>query len=78
MAVVIPALSVDPGVRRGVALILSLTMIVEMVPIVVQALRGTTSHFNVQGALNTALWQLMVAAILRFHDGQPTATLRGW
>ena len=64
MALLLPSLSVSPEVRRGIAWALALTMIVEMLPIFVQALRGTTSHFNVQGALNTALWQMMVGAIV--------------
>ncbi len=64
MAVFLPSLSVDPGIRRAIAWTLSLTMVVEMVPISIQALRGTSSHFNTDGPFNTALWQTMVAAIL--------------
>jgi hypothetical protein len=65
MALVIPALSVDSGVRRGIAWTLSLGMIAEMVPIVAQALRGTTSHFTLQGPFNAALWQILLAATTR-------------
>lgn len=64
MAVLTPALSVGAGVRRGIAWTLSLTMLMEMAPIVVQGLRGTTSHFNTQGPFNAALWQMMMAAII--------------
>lgn len=64
MAIVIPTLSIDPAARRGIASILSLMMIAEMGPIVVQALRGTTSHFNIQGPFNAALWSLMMGAIV--------------
>ncbi|WBB53208.1 hypothetical protein [Verrucosispora sp. WMMD573] len=38
--------------------------VVEMVIIVGQVLRGTTSHYNETSAVNAALWQLMGAAIM--------------
>lgn len=64
MAVIVPMLSIGSGWRSALAWILSMTMIVEMFPIIVQAVRGTTSHFNTQGTFNTALWQVMVVAIV--------------
>jgi len=64
MAVLIPALSVGEGVRGALAWTLALTMIFEMVPIGVQALRGTTSHFNMQGWFNSVLWRTMMVAIV--------------
>jgi hypothetical protein len=64
MALLLPALSVGEGVRRALAWTLAITMILEMVPIAWQPLRGTTSHFNMQGAFNTALWRTMMVAIV--------------
>ncbi len=64
MAIVTPLLSISPGLRRGIEWTLAITMILEIVPIVVQALRGTTSHFNTQGPFNAAVWKLMAVAIV--------------
>ncbi|MBC7544362.1 MAG: hypothetical protein H7338_16700 [Candidatus Sericytochromatia bacterium] len=63
MALIVPALSIPAPLRHGVVWALSLTMIVEMAAILIQAIRGTTSHFNLQGVFNTAVWQVMAAAI---------------
>lgn len=63
MAIVVPALSIGPTLRSGIAWILSGTMIVEMMLIVVQALRATPSHFNRVGAFNTWTWNTMAIAI---------------
>ncbi|MBX7266963.1 hypothetical protein KIF24_13610 [Micromonospora sp. Llam7] len=38
--------------------------VVEMIVIVGQVLRGTTSHYNETSSLNAALWQLMGTAII--------------
>lgn len=64
MAIVTPLLSVDAGLRRGIEWTLAITTIVETVPIVGQALRGTASHYNTQGAFNAAVWQVMAVAIV--------------
>ena len=40
------------------------TFIAEMVPITLQVLRGTTSHFNVSTPLDAALWSLMAVSIV--------------
>jgi hypothetical protein len=64
MALIVPALAIDSAARRGVAWALSSTMLVEMVLIVFQALRGTMSHFNVRGLLNAAVWRTMMVAIV--------------
>ena len=53
--------------RRLVAVIgwiLVGTFIAEMMPITLQVLRGTTSHFNVSSPLDTALWSLMGISIV--------------
>lgn len=64
MALVVPALSLGAGARRAIAWTLALTMIAEMGPIAVQALRGTTSHFNLATRLDGALWRIMGSAIV--------------
>jgi len=64
MAVILPAVSVNPVARRAIAWILALTMITEIVLIVLQAVRGTTSHFNARGLLNSAIWNTMAGAIV--------------
>lgn len=63
MAVLVPALSVRASVREGLAWTLAATMMVEMIPIIVQAGRGTGSHFNVRTPLDAGLWRLMTSAI---------------
>lgn len=60
----IPSLGLPPTASRALGAALSLTMIVEMTCIVVQALRGTRSHFNVATPLDAAIWRTMVAAIV--------------
>ncbi|CAN5851967.1 hypothetical protein BH24DEI2_BH24DEI2_04410 [soil metagenome] len=40
------------------------TFIAEMVPITLQVVRGTTSHFNVATPFDTALWSMMGTAIM--------------
>jgi len=64
MAVLVPALSLRPQLREVAAWTLAATMIAEMIPIVVQAARGTTSHFNSHGTLDSAFWRLMFVAIV--------------
>lgn len=63
IALLLPALSLQPRARLRLAWVLSATMILEMLSIVAQALRGTRSHFNIDGTLNFWTWQSMVAAI---------------
>ena len=64
LAVLFPLLTVDDGVRSVLSAVLLVTMVLEMAPIVIQAARGTTSHFNVDGLLNTLLWRLMQGSIV--------------
>jgi hypothetical protein len=55
------------GHRRVVALIAWVTtvgLLIEMVLIVVQVIRGTTSHFNVSTPFDTAVWSIMGASIV--------------
>ena len=62
LAWIVPALDAPPVVRRGLGLVLGGSMLVETIPIVVQAFRGTRSHFNTATPLDAALWQTMVLA----------------
>lgn len=47
--------------RAGIAAAVMLA--VEMVAIVIQVVRGTTSHFNVSSPLNSTIWYVMGASI---------------
>jgi hypothetical protein len=53
-----------PRLVRLVANVTTASLIVEMVVILTQAARGTTSHFNQTTPLNTALWFAMGAFIV--------------
>jgi hypothetical protein len=64
MAVIVPMLELPPAARQAIAWTLAVTMAIEMVLIAVQAARGTTSHFNVDGRLSSAMWSAMFAAIV--------------
>ncbi|WP_238547282.1 hypothetical protein [Actinoplanes friuliensis] len=46
------------------ALVIVLSLFIEMAVVVVQVIRGTTSHYNMSTPLNTALWNIMFAAII--------------
>ncbi len=64
MGLLLPALAVPPVFRSALAWLFAATMTVEMIPILVQALRGTTSHFNMGAPLDGAVWNLMIFAII--------------
>lgn len=64
MGVLLPALSVPEAAREVLAWTFASTMVIEMAAILVQALRGTTSHFNVRGTFDAFLWKVMVATIV--------------
>jgi len=51
-------------IRAFVGWVTALTMIVEMVVILAQVSRGTSSHFNTSTPLNATLWSTMGLAIL--------------
>jgi len=63
MAYLVPRLSLADRWRRGIAATLAVTMLAEIVPIVVQAVLGATSHFNQATPFDAALWRMMIAAI---------------
>lgn len=65
MAWLFPRLSGVPRWTRDVLVwVLVSTMVIEMVPIVVQALRGTTSHFNENAGFDLVAWRSMQLAIV--------------
>lgn len=64
MGVLIPRLSASPTVHGALSWALAVTMLVEVVPIVGQSLRGTRSHFNTTSPLDQAVWAAMVLAIV--------------
>jgi hypothetical protein len=57
-------LDLDPTGKRVPSLVLAGTMTVEMGAVVLQAIRGRASHFNVATAQDAAIWRLMVGAIV--------------
>jgi hypothetical protein len=64
LGVLLPMLSVSPAMRLALAWAFAGTMAVEMLAIGAQAMRGRTSHFNVEGPLDQVLWRLMLGAIV--------------
>ncbi|WP_433728787.1 hypothetical protein ACQP2Y_15795 [Actinoplanes sp. CA-051413] len=46
------------------AFVIVLSLFIEMAVVVVQVIRGTTSHYNTSTPLNAALWNVMFAAII--------------
>lgn len=66
LALVVPRLSVSTGTQAALGWVLAGTLAIEMVPIVVQAVRGTTSHFNQATWLDAALWRVMFVMIVAF------------
>jgi hypothetical protein len=75
MGVLLPTLSATPVVRSALAWLFASTMVAEMFPILLQGLRGTTSHFNVVGSLNSAMWRLMAIAIILATLGMVIVTV---
>ncbi|GAA1616124.1 hypothetical protein [Actinoplanes couchii] len=53
----------SPVAERS-AFVIVLALFVEMAIVVVQVIRGTTSHFNMSTPFDTALWNTMFAAII--------------
>jgi hypothetical protein len=64
MGLVLPRLAMPEAVRIVFSWLFLATMVAEMVPIAIQALRGTTSHFNLLGAFDSVMWRTMVSAIV--------------
>jgi hypothetical protein len=64
IGVLLPSIATSPAVRSALAWVFATTMAIEMLVIVAQAVRKTTSHFNVGEPMNRAAWGLMVSAIV--------------
>lgn len=64
MGVLLPSLSLHEASRGVLAWLFASTMVIEMVVILAQALRGTTSHFNVRAPADAVAWNVMVVAIV--------------
>jgi hypothetical protein len=75
MGIVLPAISMPRAVRSVFTWLFSATMVAEMLPILIQALRGTTSHFNQRGPFDSASWTLMFLAIIVATIGMGCVTL---
>lgn len=69
MGVALHHLTLGATPRATLAWVFAGTMTLEMLAIVGQALRGTSSHFNVSGATNRAVWHVMVWAIVMASVG---------
>lgn len=63
LGILLPSLSISPFARSALAWLFASTMLAEMLPIVIQSLRGTTSHFNRRSLFDAAMWHIMVVAI---------------
>lgn len=63
MAWILPRLTLTERVRLRVARIMASVMLIEMVAILGQALRGVPSHFNITSWPDAMVWNLMGAAI---------------
>jgi hypothetical protein len=75
MGLLLPAMRIPAGARSALAWLFSVTMVAEMLPILIQAIRGTTSHFNQRGPFNSASWTLMILAIIVATIGMGCVTL---
>ncbi len=78
LGVLLPALSLGPSSRQALAWFFSVGVLAETVPIVVQAVRGTTSHYNTRGAFNAALVGVMFVTIGLITLALVLVTLVAW
>lgn len=80
LALLVPVLSLSPTVRDVLAWIFALAMAGEMVAIAIQALRGTSSHYNFRPGLDATISMtmalLVVAATLAMIGVAIVATIR--
>jgi len=61
---VLAVVELDARARSLIAWTLSVTMVIEMAAIVMQALRGVGSHFNTKTPFDAAIWNTMMLAIV--------------
>jgi hypothetical protein len=64
LSLVTPMLSVAPGTRRMIEWVLAGSMLIEMAAILMQALRGTTSHYNLRSGFDRTVLIVMVVAVV--------------
>lgn len=64
VALVLRALELREAVKAAIALTVSITLVVEMIAIVTQAVRGRASHFNVATPGDALIWHVMAGAIV--------------
>lgn len=64
LGILLPQVSIEPATRSAFAWLFVGTMVLEMIPILVQPIRGTTSHFNTSAGLGLFFWRLMLVAIV--------------
>jgi hypothetical protein len=62
LAWIVPSLDLPAPWQRMLAALLAGSMLVESVPIALQAARGTRSHFHTSTPFDAAMWQVMVLA----------------
>jgi hypothetical protein len=63
---VLPMVTRRPRLAQTVGHVTGVALIIEIVLLAVQAVRGVPMHFNVATPLDTALWQAMTASIMVF------------
>jgi hypothetical protein len=74
LAWIVPSLDLPAPWQRVLAALLAGSMLVESIPIAVQAARGTRSHFHTSTPFDAAMWQVMVvAAVVATLTFDPTA-----
>jgi len=56
-----------PRLRRFVLDACAVMLFVEMILVIIQAVRGQAMHFNISSPLNTALWSIMGTTIMIFY-----------
>lgn len=64
VAWILVVLETDARLKLVLASLIASTMVVEMIAIAVQALRGVPSHFGTSGRLDAAIWSTMLLAIV--------------
>lgn len=64
LALIMPRLGVGAATRDGLTWLLIATLVLELIAIALQAVRGRPSHFNITTPLDHAIWATMGIAIV--------------
>jgi hypothetical protein len=64
VAIILRALEAPSVLRSGIAVALASTLVVEMIAITTQAIRGRPSHYNTATSLDAWIWHVMATAIV--------------